>query len=472
MVNMIRKIILIWASSILITLVLAAGRASTADTTVLYQTSCTVIDYTQEIAGDKMGNVFVAWCMQNDSTRRDILLQGADKNGNLLWPEGAISVCSTEGDQDYIHLAADGTGGVFIIWRDSRDTTRPQLYVQRINRQGYPVCKPDGIPICNIGSKSSTVFVYPEDKGIVCFWRDDRNGATNIFTQKIGLDGKPQWSLEGLPVCITSTGVRDFYAIEGNNKWGLAWEDYRDEYMRIYAASVDAQGRSLWKFNGVPVSNVTVTQTYPRIATGAQGDYFFGWVDYRGNDADIYAQRMDSTGNIIWNSGGLTVCNSTNEQDDIAMVEDGWGGFYITWRDCRSFTVMVQWNKEDGFWQRISPDGYAYWTQNGIWSPAISTNQMTPDSKGGFLYSGVNDYHYRFGCWAYPYSTGVFRYDKFFNLISSAGGFMTFDRELPVVLDVETGFYVAERTYDNKILLEHYKTNPTAIPPALWKELE
>jgi len=469
---MMRKIFLTGASSILIILALAAGRASTADTTVLYQTSCTVIDYTQEIAGDKLGNVFVAWCMQNDSTRRDILLQGADKNGNLLWPEGAISVCSTEGDQDYIHLAADGTGGVFIIWRDSRDTTRPQLYVQRINSQGYPVCKPDGIPICNIGSKSSTVFVYPEDKGIVCFWRDDRNGATNIFTQKIGLDGKPQWSLEGVPVCITSTGVRDFYAIEGNNKWGLAWEDYRDEYMRIYAASVDAQGRSLWKFNGIPVSNVTVTQTYPRIATGAQGDYFFGWVDYRGNDADIYAQRMDSTGNILWNAGGLTVCNSTNEQNDIAMVEDNWGGFYITWRDCRGFEwAYMPGNIASGFWQRISSDGYAYWAENGKFSPTYSSNRMMPDHKGGFLLTGINRYYYRFGSPS-PCYTGVYRYDNYLNLTCSSGGYETWERYLAVALDSDNGFYVAERTYDNKILLEHYKTNPTAIPSALWKELE
>jgi hypothetical protein len=467
---MMRKIFWTGASSILIVLAMASALASTADTTVLYQTSCTVIDYTQEIAGDKMGNVFVAWCMQNDSTRRDILLQGADKNGNLLWPEGAISVCSTEGDQDYIHLAADGIGGVFIIWRDCRDTTRPQLYVQRINPQGYPVCKPDGIPLCDIGSKSSTVFVYPEDKGIVCFWRDDRNGASNLFTQKIGLDGKPQWSLEGLPVCITSTGVRDFYAIEGNNKWGLAWEDYRDEYMRIYAASVDAQGSSLWKFNGIPISNVTVTQTYPRIATGAQGDFYYGWIDYRGNDADIYAQRMDSAGNILWNAGGLTVCNSTNVQDDIAMVEDSWGGFFITWRDCRGYTVMPG-NMAMGFWQRFSSDGYAYWTPNGKYSPTYSANRMIPDPKGGFMLTGINDYYWRFG-YPSPWYAGVYRYDNYLNLTCSAGGYETQERYLAVALDSDNGFYVAERTYDNKILLEHYKTNPTAIPSALWKELE
>ncbi len=456
----------------LLILMVAEAVGSDSDTTLLYQTSCTVNKDDLNFTSDSLGNVFVSWSNQYDSTRRDILLQGVDKNGNRLWPEEGLSVCRSIGDQYKIRMAPDEEGGVVLVWLDTRDSTKqyPQLYTQRMNRQGNPVWETNGIPVCDMALNPSSVVVYPSENGTLCFWKDERNGVSDIFAQVIGSDGRPQWNLEGVPVCVSSSGTGSFYVIDGhNNKWGLTWEDNRDSCVRVYASTIDSKGNNLWKFNGIPVSSVTATQTGARMAQGAQGDYFVSWKDERLNHlGDIYAQRMDSTGNVLWNSGGLTVCNSTNIQEDIGMAEDGWGGFYITWEDFRNFTVMPG-EIPIGFWQRMDADGNPYWNENGIHSPTICTNIMKPDYKGGMLFSGVNDYSYGIGGY-HTHTSAAIRYDRYHNVLSSAVIY-TYGAELPMLPDLNTGFYVTQ-AYGNMIYLYHFKSNPTSISPTLWKELE
>jgi hypothetical protein len=72
------------------------------------------------------------------------------------------------------------------------------------------------------------------------------------------------------------------------------------EYLNdIYAQRVDTSGNILWATNGVPVSTATNGQSFPKIIPIDGGGAILTWPDYRGGaDYDIYAQRLNANGTI------------------------------------------------------------------------------------------------------------------------------------------------------------------------------
>jgi hypothetical protein len=87
----------------------------------------------------------------------------------------------------------------------------------------------------------------------------------------------------------------------------MAWHDdrtsdtasYPGYLYDIYAQRVDTSGNILWATNGVPVSTATNGQSSPKILPIDGGGAILTWTDYRGGaNYDIYAQRLNANGTI------------------------------------------------------------------------------------------------------------------------------------------------------------------------------
>ena len=65
---------------------------------------------------------------------------------------------------------------------------------------------------------------------------------------------------------------------------------------------------------------------------------YLTWQDYRSNSgfADIYAQRINPGGTMIWTANGVNICNQAAEQRGPKIIGDGSGGAFITWFDNRA----------------------------------------------------------------------------------------------------------------------------------------
>ena len=50
--------------------------------------------------------------------------------------------------------------------------------------------------------------------------------------------------------------------------------------------------KSIWTFNGMPVSTADGDQIAPRAIPNGKGGAFIVWSDYRGKDADIYIHQI------------------------------------------------------------------------------------------------------------------------------------------------------------------------------------
>ena len=82
-----------------------------------------------------------------------------------------------------------------------------------------------------------------------------------------------------------------------------AWSDCRNNGVRdVIAQKVDINGNNLWGDNGVVVVNAEGRQEDPQLVTDGEGGAYIIWMDYRDETdeaGDIYAQHIDSNGNIV-----------------------------------------------------------------------------------------------------------------------------------------------------------------------------
>jgi PKD repeat protein len=101
----------------------------------------------------------------------------------------------------------------------------------------------------------------------------------------------------------------------------------------------------------VAVSTAPGSQYAVQIAPDGSGGALMAWHDQRGGTYnDIYAQRLDASGNTLWTANGAPVCTAALDQYKPQLIADGAGGAIVTWCDSRS-------GSWDIYAQRVTQDG-------------------------------------------------------------------------------------------------------------------
>jgi hypothetical protein len=173
-----------------------------------------------------------------------------------------------------------------------------------------------------------------------------------------------------------STGSSSQYSRQvikdGEGGMIVTWMDYRSGNADIYAQRVDSYGNLMWEASGVPVCADTNSQSLPVLATDGEGGAIIAWIDSRnGLDNDIYAQRVSAEGVVQWVAGGREVSGADNDQNYPKMISDNEGGAIITWQDGRNGNLDI-------YAQRISGTGSRQWTISGVPVCLLVTEQHEP----------------------------------------------------------------------------------------------
>ena len=130
-------------------------------------------------------------------------------------------------------------------------------------------------------------------------------------------------------------------------------------YITLCVSAVMAQFD--WQENGVPVRQGVHIEWQRTGDVGNNGEMIFVWSDTRNGGRDVYAQKVDSDGNSLWDVDGTVVVSIPGRQEDPIAVSDEAGGVYVIWTD-------YQFEPEDGdvFAQRVLSDGTLAWNEDGI----------------------------------------------------------------------------------------------------------
>jgi hypothetical protein len=303
----------------------------------------------------------------------------------IVWQDNGKAICTATGSQISPQLAPDGAGGAIVVWEEEYD-----IHAQRINSWGDPLWLPEGVLICTSfwGGEMAPQIIPDGTGGAIIAWMDCRDWTYGIYAQAIGQDGTVLWAPNGISVCASSHLPVDLViASDGAGGAVLAWSsDWED----IFSAAINSSGAPRWSTSGVVVCDASGHQVSPQIATDGASGAIITWEDERDSEdyPRIYAQRLDASGNPVWALNGVAL-GSRNDQWSPQIISDGAGGAIITWDEWSDDTCW------DIYAQRIDGSGNLLWGANGAGMCTIYPDQMHPqitsDGQGNAIIAWLDD---------------------------------------------------------------------------------
>jgi hypothetical protein len=314
----------------------------------------------------------VAWEDDRSSVAYDIYAQRVDSGGNLLWQPDGVPICFDPWYlQENIVMCSDEVGGAIIVWLDYRNSFDPDIYAQRIDSNGNCLWQTNGIPVCIAADRQHGHRVISDGRnGAIIIWMDRRYYPEGepLFAQRIDSSGVARWQTNGVPVCTTAAAFSgDIQAIADGA--GGAYIVYQDHILPQYSADlyfqhIDSLGNHLLPWTGVCIVGEEHLQNSPKLSSSSDNTLIVCWTDERNvgvSMADIYAIRIDTLGNPLWDSTGVSVCTADSSQSGAFgnLIPDGFGGGIMHWWDYRN-------GSSDIYAQRIDMNGNQVWQQNGV----------------------------------------------------------------------------------------------------------
>ncbi len=333
---------------------------------------------------DGSSGAIITWADFRDG-EYDIYAQRIDGDGKVIWEHNGVIVCNAIGSQNFPRIVTDDDGGAIIIWRDGREGGGEHIYAQRIDENGDILWANNGIIVCTASIEQYHPEIFADGFGGVFIAFEHNNGSEqDIYAQLVDATGAVQWGSCGIPIS-TASGLQERPKIISDGSGGaiVAWKDNNG----VWAQRVDASGAILWTTNGKNISTDVMSGwgMGPELATDTVHGAIITWV---GSDQHIYAQRVDKYGNSVWNSGlPDTICSADWAQEFPEITFDGSGGAIIVWEDLRHVTDH---NERAIYAQKVGFGGNINWTANGV--PVYSeqgTNRWDPkiasDGVGGAI---------------------------------------------------------------------------------------
>jgi len=327
-----------------------------------------------KIVRDGMGGAIIAWWDRRNSPDpygTDIYGQRVDREGQNLWTAGGVAICLYSGTQYIEALVPDGTGGAYAVWLDSRNVAwqYDEVYAQYVTANGVPAWQDAGIPLSQGNHESILPVVFCEpDTGAFFVWGTARNDSVGVFIQKTDMDGRLQLPVNGAPVCQGIDGsVSDINLLAMPlNRFAAVWRDGRNDstHRDIYLQIFDINANILLPRNGIIVCPECGPgfQETPKAMMSSDEGIIVTWADYDNilECRQIFAQKTDSDGTILWGNRGVHLSPSTLDQRHQYVCSDGCGGAYVAW-----VNQNASFNR-NAFIQRVDSLGNLPWGPGGL----------------------------------------------------------------------------------------------------------
>ena len=347
------------------------------------------------VVTDGHGGMIAIWEDQNyqDPSSWRVLAQRVDAAGSVRWTPGGVVVCTATGPQSNAQAVPDGAGGFLVAWSDGRNGGN-DLFAQRVGANGNRLWPDAGVSLCTGTNAAFPQVVTDGRGGMVVLWIDSRDGApnSNLFAQSIDSLGATRWTANGAR--ITSGGVdwqTASLAPDDSSGVIVTWHRFAVNTVHPFAQRIDAAGQLRWGAAGVQAGTGARQQATPRATSDEAGGAIIVWAEDRtgsGTSGTTTGQHVDSAGAILWDPGGIPLGPASGDQEFQAPVPDGAGGAVVVWSD---LATTASWA------QRVTGSGTVLWTANG--APVAPAHQdhyfcfphPQPDGSGG-VFAPWTDY--------------------------------------------------------------------------------
>jgi hypothetical protein len=327
------------------------------------------------ITGDNSGGaiaVYQIWQMSDSYGQ--FYVQKISPEGDFLWGEKGVSIgsgYSDFGDFDS-YAVSDGSGGAIVIWleflpRAEGELPSFQTHVAKIDSEGNVKWQRDipGIDQAIPDGSGGVIIVFSDS-------------YENLCVLKIDAEGNLPWGQDGV-----SLNLREYWplGVADDNLGGVIVVGYTFQggHCIVYAQRVDSGGNILWQTGGVQAC-VGPAEEAQVVSDGAGGGIIAymrdipcedGRIGYC--DSDIYAQRIDAEGNVLWGPDGVPICAGPSHPNSPKIVTDGAGGAIIYFDFIADYTAFRA--------RRIDADGHKLWEEEAeLWG-----GNIVSDGSGGVI---------------------------------------------------------------------------------------
>jgi len=301
-------------------------------------------------------------------------------------------ICDTGFNVTYYTIISDGAGGCYITWVDDRAAGFRRVYGQHLDAGGVPLWADDGLTLVQPTSDVfSPVTTLGDDGSLWIACSEDISFNSRVYVQNVTSDGTRRFGSFGIPATLgVSGGDQQNPRILADGQGGVivAWSDSRDNATTeqdIWAQRIDSGGSLLWALAGVPVSQAPDVQADLRLVLSEPGVALCFWRDrrdYASNGYDIYGQRLELDGSQGWYTDGRAIVTLSADQYLHDVVSDGFGGAVLAVVDNRNQATTGS----DIYLHRIHPQfGDIWWSNIPVCEADDSQSQpkLAPDGDGG-----------------------------------------------------------------------------------------
>jgi hypothetical protein len=301
-------------------------------------------------------NYLAVWRDQRFGGDVDIYGGRLSGAGDLLDSTG-IAICAAAGEQS-APAATAGGGHFFVAWQDKRSGAY-DVYGARVSPDGV-VEDAGGFAVSAAVGDQTAPAVASDGAAYLAAWQDKRTGNNDIHAAQVSAGGVVQQPA-GILVA-TGAGSQEAPTIAaGDGAWLAAWRDDRNGAYDIYGARLDAGGAVL-DASGIQICGATGNQSAPT-ATWSGSTYFVAWEDGRTVNQNVYAGRVGSDGAVL-DGDGFQLSAAAAIQQSPAAVFDGVNVITV-WVDYRASRadIYASWVSPNGV--NLLPAGAAIAAESG-----------------------------------------------------------------------------------------------------------
>ena len=339
-----------------------------------------------QVKGTSDGGVYVAWL--TDMGGYHVYLQRFDATGVAQFDDGGMLVSDHNNESwiavFHMNLAVDSDNNAIITVLDTRAGPW-NVYAYKIAPDGSMLWGDDGVSVSNSSQTnySPRLAVLP-DNSVVVSWSP--NSAT-VEIQRISSDGGLMWG-DGILIEDNIESLMSPQPIVNSNGHALVqWIGQSGPVWaadsKIYLQKYDLDGNAQWDNPTVTVGPVIfpMGNWSQGIIADDTGGSFSAWTQFSGNVQNAVSQHITGEGAIAWTGGVDLSTNSSNfRMSPILSVAEETQELMAVWREANGS------QSERGiFAQRLDSSGNQLWGSNGVTVVALNSSYDYLDlSVAGF----------------------------------------------------------------------------------------
>jgi hypothetical protein len=324
------------------------------------------------------------------------LILGLAKSDLAQWtndPDNPPAVSDFSGDQKDLQTVKDGSGGVYVFWKDFREQAdMAEVYGQHYNDEGIAQWPEDGKLILTGLGNIAKFKVYPFDDGeMIVGWNNNATLELNdskLWFQKLNDQGEKVWQNDLALSQVNSdetTVVWDFVhfdLLRDAIGYRVCFTISFFGYYQYRISRFNSDGSMSTPFHGVGMGN-DLEQTIGRMTgDGANGAYIYKSTG-NGAGAALYCMHLDDLATELW-SNWIQVTDAPGLNYAFDAIGDAggvtflWEGDYNIKATRLTSTGSFAWsgqatplilsgaenNQFRPYWKKSGDDYFVVWSDN------------------------------------------------------------------------------------------------------------